>query len=496
MKRREFIKTAGGMILLAGAPPWTQVLAETSAAGRGGPPMNILFITADDMNATMPGWMGNPLKLTPNMDAFAATCHRFTANRDAAPICMPSREAMMTGLLPHHSGGQGFVPINEGIPTMVTVLQANGYFAGAIDKLIHMMPGTCFPWDHKVDGCGKNPVKIGEAMDEALAAAKASGKPFFINCNITDPHRPFYESENPPRKNDAVGVLARVLGPDDVTVPSFLEDLPDIRKEYAQYCNSVQRLDLSFGKILASLQASGAMDHTIVLFVSDHGMPFPFSKATVYNNGPWCPVLLHYPGMGKPQVREEMTGSIDLMPTLLELLKIPNPPAMDGRSWLPLLKGETQPDRDFATCQVHGLSSGLYYTQRLVQTKSGALIYVPWASSGTIDFKCESMKGLTYAALAQAGRTDPRIQSRVDQYIKGFPLAFYDLVKDPDQRVNAINDPRYHEEIARLKQLLLSHMEKHADPELENYKTLLAGGTIHYGPPGPGKREAAQSKGT
>ncbi len=70
MQRRDFIKTAGGLILLAGAPPWTRVLAETTPTGNGGRPMNILFITADDMNGSMPGWMGHPLKLTPNMDAF------------------------------------------------------------------------------------------------------------------------------------------------------------------------------------------------------------------------------------------------------------------------------------------------------------------------------------------------------------------------------------------------------------------------------------------
>ncbi len=404
---------------------------------------------------------------------------------------------MMTGLVPHHNGGQGFEPINDGIPTLVTVLQANGYFAGALNKIEHMMPATCFPWDYQTNDCGKNPSVIGIKMAEALAAAKASGKPFFINCNITDPHRPFYDAgsvNGDLTKKDSsgkavVGILSKVLGPNDVTVPSFLEDLPDIRKEYAQYCNSVQRLDMSFGKVLAALQASGEMENTIVLFVSDHGMPFPFSKATVYNNGPWCPAILHYPGMGTVQVRQEMTSSIDIMPTLLELLKIPKPPAMDGRSWLPLLSGQTQPDRDFTICHVHGLSSGKYYTQRLVQTKTGALIYAPWAASGRIDFHAESMFGLTYNALAAAAKTDPRIQARVDQYIKGFPLAFYDLVKDPDQRVNVIADPQYKDEIARLKQLLQANMEKTADPELENYKTILAGGTIKF--INQGKKKAA-----
>jgi N-sulfoglucosamine sulfohydrolase len=110
--------------------------------------MNFLFMTADDMNGSMPGWMGNPLKPTPNMDAFAVTAHRFTDNHDAAPICRPSREAMMTGLWPQRSGALGFNPINEGVPTLATVLKGKGYFIAALNKLEHMrnMRDPRRPW--------------------------------------------------------------------------------------------------------------------------------------------------------------------------------------------------------------------------------------------------------------------------------------------------------------------------------------------------------------
>ncbi|HZI31953.1 MAG TPA: hypothetical protein VFF11_06410, partial [Candidatus Binatia bacterium] len=74
MNRRDFIKSAGGLILLVGATPWPVALADTLRKQPGAKrPLNVLFMTADDMNGFMPGWMGNPLKPTPNMDAFAAT---------------------------------------------------------------------------------------------------------------------------------------------------------------------------------------------------------------------------------------------------------------------------------------------------------------------------------------------------------------------------------------------------------------------------------------
>lgn len=431
--------------------------------------LNVLFITADDMNADSPGWMGNPLKPTPNIDAFAGTGHRFINNHVSAPICQPSRAAIMTGLVPHHSGGLGFNPINEGVPTLVTLLKEKGYYTGALNKLPHMKPESAFPWDAKFDGSAKNPPLIGEQVATAIQSAKAAGKPFFINCNIGDPHRPFYGSTKGDKKNET---LEHPLKADEVKPPAFLEDLPAIREEVAQYTNSVRRLDLSFGKAIAALQASGLADETLVIFMSDHGMSFPFSKATVYRNGTWSPVIVRIPKDGKPVVHEEMTSSTDILPTVLELLGI-KPPAVDGVSWVPLLKGGTQPNRDRVFTHVNGVSSGLPYPQRAVNTKTRSLIFSPWASAGR-KFRVEAMNGLTFNALAEAAKSDPRIQARVDQYLTGVPLAFYDLEKDPNQRKNVIADPAYAKDVEDLKQSLLTHLDKTGDPQLAAYKAQLA----------------------
>ena len=75
--------------------------------------LNLLFITVDDMDVSIPGFMGNTAGLTPHLDALAARSHCFANNRTVVPICMPSREAFMSGLLPQHSGGTGFVQIGR-----------------------------------------------------------------------------------------------------------------------------------------------------------------------------------------------------------------------------------------------------------------------------------------------------------------------------------------------------------------------------------------------
>ncbi|MBI5773150.1 MAG: sulfatase [Verrucomicrobia bacterium] len=451
------------------------------------PRLNLLYITADDMNADSPGWMGNQLGATPALDAFAATCHRFINNHVTAPICQPSRSAMMTGRVPHRSGALGFHPIKPGTPTLTSVLKAAGYFTGVIDKHPHMKPDAEFPWDIKLSGSGKNPPLMREHMDQLLKAAADAKKPFFINANITDPHRPFPASADgdpadatakrkkggkKAQKTAAAAKEAagfRVFKPEEVTVPSFLEDIPLVRKEVAQYFTAIARLDVTFKGILAALHESGRAEDTIMLFMSDHGMSFPFSKATVYFNGTRSPVLLRWPGMGATQRREEFVSSVDILPTLLDLLGVGHPKQLDGRSWLPLLRGEKQDGRDHVITHVNTVSSGKSFPQRCVRTKDWALMFHAWPD-GTAHFRVEAMNGLSYNALAAAAQEDKRIAGRVGQFTTGTPLAFFNELTDRDERQNLIHEADYRAEINRLAALLLAHMEKTDDPQTTNFR--------------------------
>ncbi len=495
MDRREFIKSVGGLILLSGAAPWPEVLAQTAATTRpaGAGPLNVLFVTADDMNGHMPGWMGNPLKPTPNMDAFAATAHRFVRNHDAAPICQPSREAMLTGLWPNRSGALGFNPIREGIPTLATVLKERGYFVAAFNKLEHMQPPSCFPWDHSANDSGRNPPKVEEQVAEAIK--RAGGKPWLIVCNSRDPHRPWpglgaggggrrraaaggggtdAGEEGGGGEGAAVDDVPNKVTAETVLVPSFMEDLPPVRQELARYYNAVQRLDVAFGKAMAALQASGQMGRTVVCFVSDHGMPFPLSKCTCYHNGHWCPAVIRWPGMGEPKVFEQMTQSIDIMPTLLDVLGVEKPD-MDGRSWVPLTQGVAEANRDYIINNVNGVANGNHWPMRVVETERAAFVATFWSDGTRRLHGIDSMTGMTFRAMAQAGETDPKVKRRVDQYTLGHPMAFYDLTRDPDQRENAIADPVHAAELKRLQDILMDYMVRTNDPQLANYRKLLAG---------------------
>jgi N-sulfoglucosamine sulfohydrolase len=420
------------------------------------------------MNADSGSWNGGMAGLTPHLDAFASSAHRFMNSHVTVPICQPGRSALMTGRVPHRNGALGFGPIRRDVPTLVEVLGKNGYFTGAIAKAVHMTPAEKFPWDATGEqSLGKQPVPFANQFREMLLTSAKAGKPFFINANICDPHRPFIEVSKKASHLDGV----RMLKPDEVTVPAFLEDIPKVREEVAHYQTSVSRFDVAFGLIMRELKAAGREGDTLVVFMSDHGMPFPFSKATVYYNGTWSPVLLRVPGDSKTQTRTELVSSVDVMPTILELLRVAPPEGMDGRSWVPLLKGETQQDRDFVITHVNTVSSGLSLAQRCIRTKDRSLMFHAWAN-GKTKFRAEALSGLTFAAMKAS--EDPAIQQRVKQLEEGETLMFFDTAADPSERKNLVSNPTYAPEIATLAAKLLAHMKRTGDPQTEAFQAAMA----------------------
>jgi N-sulfoglucosamine sulfohydrolase len=431
--------------------------------------LNLLLITADDLNGDSMGWMGARPGTTPHIDALAAGAHRFAQMHTTAALCQPSRSALLTGRVPHRNGALGFNPVRDEVPTLVERLSEAGYFTAVVEKTRHTAVKRGRKQWHLVLGdgvLGRTPRAMGEAVSQALAAAAAAKKPFFVNANITDPHRPF--SGTPKDKGSNVEPIAER----DVALPSVLEDIPLVRKEVAQYFGSVRRFDQAVGAILRSLEASGQGARTLVVFISDHGMSMPFAKATVYRNGTWTPSLLRWPGMPRPVAHpRHMVSNVDLLPTILEILQLPRPDGLDGRSLLPLMRGETQPGRDHVVTHINTNVKRRDYSQRCVRTKALSYLWQPW-SDGKLPLKIDAFGGLTFKAMQEAAKTDARIAARVRQCQLGVPEQLFDLEKDPDERHDLIADPRYQEELRRLRALLLEHMRRTNDPLRARFETI------------------------
>ncbi len=436
---------------------------------------NVLLITADDMNWNAVGAFGCPVQgTTPHLDRLAAEGLRFERAHVTIAVCQPSRGALMTGRYPHRSGGEGFYHLRfAGIPILPALLREAGYAVGILGKVGHSTPYADFKWDMAHDqaelGAGRNPAVYHDHAKAFCTQAAEQGQPFFLMANAHDPHRPFYGNDKPEwydgRTSPPAAVPSRVFRPEEIEVPGFLPDLPEVRLEVAEYYSSVRRCDDTVGRLLDVLDETGTRDDTLVVFLSDNGMAFPFAKTNCYLNSTRTPWIVRFPGRVRPGAvdTEHFVSGIDLAPTILQAAGAAQPHGMDGASFLPLLRGEAQPGRDKVFTQFHQTSGRRNFPMRCVQTARLGYIYNPW-SDGVRAFQNESQSGRTFKAMVRAAAEDASVGARVELFVHRVPEELYDLHNDPDALHNRVDDPRFEGELQNLRQELSAWMRRTGDP--------------------------------
>jgi len=448
----------------------------------GGDRVNVVLITADDMNYNSPGCFGCGVPgITPNIDRLAAEGIRFTNAHVTIAVCQPSRQVLMTGRYPHRNGGEGFQPIDTDVPTLQEQLRAGGYLNGIIGKYTHCAPPQKYCWDYHVDqgdlGLGRDPELYRDHTRAFLRMAADAGKPFFLMANSHDPHRPFVGSEQERQKwGETPGLPAarRVVGEAEAEVPGFLPDIPAVRKEVAQYFGSVYRCDETVGAVLEELEAAGFAEDTLVMFLSDNGMALPFAKTNCYLNSTKTPWLARWPGRIAPGSTEsnQFISGVDYTSTILDVVGLPPLEGVDGRSFLPALLGEQQAGRDCVFTHFHETAGRNRYPMRCVQSAKYGYIVNLW-SDGERVFRNESQSGLSFKAMQKAAETDEHIAQRVRLFQYRVPEEFYDFETDPDGLHNLIDEPGLQDELERFRGLLLRHMRETADPALAAFESRL-----------------------
>ncbi len=475
LTRRRFLKAAGlGSIFVASGR--LTAIANNPPTKRP----NILLITADDMNWNAPGCFGGRTPdITPNIDRLASEGMRFEHAHITIAVCQPSRSALMTGRYPHRNGAEGFEPIDTSVPTLQEQLHEGGYLNGILGKVTHLAPREKFKWDMVRDfeelGNGRNPQLYHKYARGFFEQAADQGRPFFLMANSHDPHRPFYGSDQ--EQKSFAGVLKDIPAPsrlykgEDIEVPGFLPDLPDVRKEIAQYYCSVRRCDDTVGEVLRALRESGQAENTLVMFLSDNGMALPFAKTNCYLHSTRTPWIAVWPSKVKPGMVDDQhfISGIDFMATALDAAGLPAPKGMDGSSFLPVLSGKQQPERDKVFTQFHETSGRNRYPMRCVQNQRFGYIFNPW-SDGQRVFRNESQAGLTFNAMKAAAQTDDSVAARVKFFQYRVVEEFYDFQKDPNALHNLIGEPNYKKEIDAMRKELLAWMKKTGDPALEAFE--------------------------
>lgn len=399
------------------------------------PKPNVLLIVADQMRGSAVGAMGNPDVRTPNLDALAAAGILFTNAIASAPVCSPSRAQIMIG---RYAFTTGVIHNDLALPdrerTLAELLRPLGYRTGYIGKW--HLSGDRDPFVPKEDRQGweywavrnvshehfdsflyrddpENPVWLPGWEPDAqtdLAIRFIEGRrdrPFCLMLSYGPPHNPYVA---PPRMADRYPSESLRTRPN---VPGELRR--EVAEMLAQYYGMITGLDENVGRLMKALDALGLAEDTIVVFTSDHGAMLG-SHGQWLKQRPWeesirIPLFLRYPRRVAPnQTKDWIFSTLDVTPTLLGLVGAPLPENIEGFRYAPTILGETDREREAAF---------------LFNVHRGAGPGMDWRGIRT--------KRWVYA------------------YTDDGDWILYDLLEDPFELVNLVNDPRYDAERHRLR---------------------------------------------
>lgn len=490
MHRRDFLKTATASALGATLSPLLPRARATVAqaaepAGEAQPrPIqnpNILWITFEDTSACFLGCYGNKAAHTPNLDRLAAEGVCFENAFSTAPVCSPSRGAIITGCiaattgLGHHRSRIALPGFIKGFPYY---LRQAGYFTtnnSKTDYNIADLRRFCDEaWHQNFDGggWGTNFTSQQDTWDKNEREAgwwhRKPGQPFFSVFNLMVSHQS--RTMTYPHAWYEENVLARLpehlrTPPDAIEMPPFYRDTPDMRRYFSRVTNSINLLDLQIGRILERLQADGLADNTIIFCFADHGEGMPRGKTASLALGSRVPFIIHFPPAlrhlspwplaGSAAVAELVSTSEDVAPTLLSLAGIEPPAHMTGRALLGRHRAPPRPhvwsarDRiDESPDLTRSATDGRYFYTRVFMPQLPAVKYVHYSDVSDIQ--------RAIRADYRANRLDPLQASLIAPRQPAEHL--YDLKNDPWETRNLAADPAHAATLQKLRDALQEHL--------------------------------------
>jgi len=470
--RRNFLKAAGCSVAALGCCGRLAVGAQEETKRR-----NIVFILSDDHRYDFMGFMDSaPAFLeTPNLDRMARQGAHLANAFVSTSLCSPSRASILTGQYMHrHRIVDNQRPEPEGTVFFPQYLQKAGYQTAFIGKW-HMGhenddprpgfdhwaslkgQGTYFDPTLNVNGTHQSfegyttDVLTGRALTW-LEKGRDPDRPFFLYLSFKAVHYPFTPAprnqgryaNDPVQRPETMANTERnyqtqphwvrerrysIHGVDHMETGQYDNDpVPSFDGLYRQYCETVFGLDENIGSVLDYLDQAGLRDSTCVLYMGDNGFALGehgfYDKRDAFEESIRVPMLAYAPGLIAPDTTvTQMVQNIDIAPTVLELAGVQPPDGvMDGRSFLPLLRGQSVSWRD----------SILYE------------YYWEWnfpATPTVFALRTERYKYIFYQGVWDHD-------------------GFYDLQTDPHERHNLIRVPAYQERIAAMKKQLFDELER------------------------------------
>ncbi len=414
---------------------------------------NIIYLHSHDTGRyVQPYGYGVP---TPNIQRLAEGGILFRQAFCAAPTCSASRAALLTGQAAHSAGMTGLVnrgwQLHDYGQHLVHTLRSAGYHT-VLAGLQHLhRDRTQLGYDQILAPEQGN--RVAEIVPRALDFLSAPpAQPFFMDIGFFETHR---EYPNAPT------AASRYVRP-----PAPLPDTPATRQDMANFIEMAGELDRGVGLLLDALEQSGLAENTLVIQTTDHGLAFPAMKCNLTDHGTGVLLIMRGPGgFQGGQVSDALVSHIDIFPTLCDLLAIPAPDWLQGRSLLPLIRGEQSEINEaiFAEVTYHAA----YEPQRAVRTKQYKYIRRYTDQPTPVLPNCDD--GLSKTLWIEQGwRTRPVAREQL-----------YDLRFDPNEANNVLDAPAYAPILEEMRTRLNRWMQETDDPLLSGVPPRPAGAQLN-----------------
>lgn len=397
---------------------------------------NIIVFIADDLGMDL-GCYGNQNISTPNIDKLAQSGIRFQNAYLTSPQSSPSRTSMLSGKFAHTIGTEDLhTGLDDRTSILPRYLHQGGYTTAYMLKT-HWGENGDKQWNYHIEGNytpnqGPLEEKIFTNYKQFLDQQKEN--PFFLWVGLIDPHRP-YNRNNTVQIND----------PKKIKIPSYLVNNAETKRDFADYYNEISRMDRDVGKMMKELEKRGLLDNTIIVFISDNGMPFPRAKGTLYDSGIQTPLIFSWKNKiknGTVHVNG-LVSSIDLAPTLLDLVGLPIPEDMFGRGFKDILFDSQKKGQEYVYSERNWHDTDEY--MRCVRTERYKLIYNAYYElpHGTA---MDLSTSPSWYELKKIQREGKLTKSMNQIFISPRAMVeIYDLKEDPDELNNVADLFEYFE---------------------------------------------------
>ena len=414
---------------------------------------NFIVVLADDCTYRDLGCYGGQAK-TPNLDQFASEGMRMTRCFQAAPMCSPTRHNLYTGQYPVKTGAYpNHTQTFDHIKNVTHFLGPAGYRL-ALSGKTHIGPRNLFPFEYS--GKGNNPSM--DAIDSLMRESKQNNQPFCLFACSNEPHAPW-------NKGDASQYPV-----EKIQLPEYLPDTPAMREGFSRYLAEISYYDDQVGQILELLEKHDLASNTVVIVLSEQGNSMPFAKWTCYDSGLQSAMLVRWPGrIEAGSVSDAMVEYVDVLPTIMAIAGIEDENrVLDGRSFLPVLQGETKQHKDFVfgAMTTRGIINGNdSYPIRSVRSATHKLILNLQHEQLFTNACVKSPEFVSLVEAAIDGNQDAA--KAVNRYQNRPAVELYDVINDPLEMKNIAGDPNNEQVITALRAELNAWMKSQGDLGVE-----------------------------